>query len=98
MDDQTIELLTVTIRTREKILFQGKAKAVTSINERGLFDVLSEHENFISVVKEKVELHTPDKTFSFTTGILRVEENQVRVYVGLTSEDKTVSQEENVKN
>lgn len=86
MDEIANQSLTVTIRTREKILFQGKATGVTSMNERGLFDVLSGHENFISVIKEKVTLHDSNKEFSFTTGILRVEENNVSVYVGVTEE------------
>jgi F0F1-type ATP synthase epsilon subunit len=77
--------LTVTVRTREKVLFQDDAPSLTSTNDRGLFDVLPEHENFISVVKEKVIIHGHEKEFTFTTGILRVEENKVTVYIGVTN-------------
>jgi F0F1-type ATP synthase epsilon subunit len=85
MDERGTTPLTVTIRTREKILFQGKVTALTSVNERGLFDILSEHENFISIIKEKIILHGSEKTFLFTTGILRVEDNVVSVSIGVTA-------------
>ena len=84
MDEKVLDSLTVTIRTREKILFQGKVTGVTSLNERGIFDVLAGHENFISVVKEKLTIHDSEKSFTFTTGILRVEENVITVYIGVT--------------
>lgn len=85
MDDiLTTKPLSVTIRSREKIIFTGDAPSLSSVNERGLFDILPGHENFISVVKEKVILHGSNKEFPFTTGILQVEENKVSVYIGLT--------------
>ena len=41
--------LQVKISDREKILFEGEAFAVSSKNEIGIFDVLGEHANFVTV-------------------------------------------------
>ena len=75
----------VTIISREKKVYEGEAKAVSSINEKGLFDILPEHTNFISVIKEKVIVEEPNgkKTeFPLIRGVVRVLEGRVQVLIG----------------
>lgn len=80
--------ISVKIRNREKVLFQGSVKSVSSENERGVFDVLPQHANFISIIKKKIVLHKPEKTkqeIEIETGILKVWENQISIYLDILS-------------
>lgn len=90
---QTKLSLNLTIRNREKLLFNGPVKAVSSLNERGVFDILPEHTNFISVIKDFVEVHLPDgksQKLTFTHGVLRVIGSNVLIYVGLLPQLSTL--------
>lgn len=81
------ELLLLKIQTKEGTSFNDKVKAVTSYNDKGIFDVLPEHENFISVVKNKIIIHLldgKDKEMKIDTGVLKVYSNEVHIFLGLT--------------
>ncbi|PIV01185.1 hypothetical protein COS55_02365 [Candidatus Shapirobacteria bacterium CG03_land_8_20_14_0_80_40_19] len=78
------ELLSLTVRTRDKVLFEGEAKSVTSTNEIGVFSVLPQHANFISVIKEflTVTKSSGEKvTFQTKTGLLKIWENEAHVFL-----------------
>ena len=80
--------LTVVMRNKDKVLYSGNAYAVTSINDRGIFDILPQHENFISLIKEKVTIHlTPKekKQIQIENGIVRVIGDKVHIYVNFKS-------------
>ena len=81
-----INPLSITIRTREKVLFSGQAKALTSINEDGLFDVLPQHSNFISIIKDYVTVLKEDNTtlkFDLSSAIMQVTGDIVNIFVGI---------------
>ena len=74
----------VVIRSRQKLLFAGNVAVVSSSNERGVFDILPHHTNFVSLVKEYIEVVTSDRRrlrIQIERGILRVKQNAVEVYV-----------------
>lgn len=76
--------LTVVIRNKDKLLYQGNPFAVTFVNDRGNFDVLPGHENFISLIKEKVTIHQTKKEnqeIQIDNGIARIHKDKVYVYV-----------------
>jgi len=80
------DLLTVTIKSRKETLFEGKAFSITSQNERGFFDVLPFHTNFVTLVKDFVVLDkglSSEKNIQVDKGIVTVTSNVVRVYVGI---------------
>lgn len=82
-DDLTLR---VTVRDRAGALFEGEAEAVSSHNDKGPFDILPLHTNFISIIHKGVVLHLKDKVvkdLSFETGVLKVAENKVEVYLGI---------------
>jgi F0F1-type ATP synthase epsilon subunit len=89
MDEQKKEEyhLDVSVRNPEELLFQGEASSVTTYNEKGLFDVLPIHENFISIIKDKVIVRgkAGEREFPVVKGVIKVEENAVDVFLG---EDK----------
>ncbi|OGH18231.1 MAG: hypothetical protein A2868_01845 [Candidatus Levybacteria bacterium RIFCSPHIGHO2_01_FULL_40_15b] len=75
----------VVIKNKDGVLFEGVGKALTSINEKGIFDVLPLHENFISVVRDFIRIYKTDgksQDVKIATGVLRVTQNRVNVYVG----------------
>lgn len=60
--------------------------AVTSINKKGLFDILPEHENFISIIKDRIIVHkkrNDKQEIKIETGILEVTDNKVNIFLGL---------------
>lgn len=79
-----LQTIKVTIKNKERIIFDGPVNALSSYNDVGLFDVLPLHENFISLIKDKIILHNnnQEKEFKINTGLLWVRENKVDVYLG----------------
>ena len=80
--------LTVVVRNKEKVLYSGQAAAITSINDKGIFDVLPQHENFISLIKEKVIIHPTlkeNEEIQIENGIARVYKDNVYIYVNFKS-------------
>lgn len=81
-------ILTVIIRNKDKVLYSGQAFAITAINDQGPFDVLAEHESFISLIKDKITIHitpTKEQEIQIENGILRVYKDQVFIYVNFKS-------------
>lgn len=82
------ESIHVTVRDRERVVFDGQAKAVSSTNASGVFDILPEHINFISLIKDFVTVHKMDGTnqeIKLPNGIVKVVKNDVRIYIGVAS-------------
>lgn len=76
----------VKVISREKVVYEGPAKWVSSKNEQGKFDVLPEHANFISLVNAEVsigEVNGQTVRFQVDDGVLRVTENKVEVFLGV---------------
>ena len=80
------EKLVAIIRDRSALLFQGTVEAVSSFNDKGPFDILPQHQNFISLIKQAVILHfagKQEKRIELTSGVLKVSSNNVEVYLGI---------------
>lgn len=76
--------LNVIIREPQKILFEGSAKSLSSVNEKGAFDVLPSHAQFVATVDEYVKLILPngsEKKFDVAEGVLRVKGDSIEVYL-----------------
>ena len=77
-------VLTVIVRNKDKVLYNGQAYAVSAINDKGPFDILAQHENFISLIRDKVIIHTDAKEkqeIQIENGILRVSKNKIYIHV-----------------
>ena len=79
--------LAVYVRDPEKLVYEGIVKRVTAINSKGIFDILGIHENFITIIKDKIIIRTEheEKEFPVVQGILKVEGNIVNVFLGTES-------------
>lgn len=74
------------IKNRETILFEGDVFSVTSYNEIGRFDILPQHANFISLLKDKIsytDFDGKEVSISLNSGIIKVENNQVNIFLGI---------------
>lgn len=80
------KLISILVRNVESVLFQDYAKSVSSVNEKGRFDILPLHSNFISIIKEKIVIYDKNnqkKEIKIDQGILRIVENKVEIYLGV---------------
>ncbi len=90
-----INLFHLKVSSREGIVFEGEVSSLSSYNEKGKFDILASHANFISLIKKSLTIRadgsdTDDKTnkgvtkeIAFDNALLRVQENKVEVYLGI---------------
>ena len=79
-------LLKLKVRTPEKSVYEGDAKSVSSVNERGPFDVLSAHQNFITLIREKLVIYDVNgekQDIPVQRGVMRVHENEVTIFLGV---------------
>ncbi len=94
--EQVPQQFHVIVRDLEKVLFDGSAKAVSSFNTVGQFDVLPGHAHFISLVRNSVVLYVGKerKSFPVEQGILRVKDGRINIFLGLESlEAKQIAQQ-----
>ena len=76
----------VTVLTPQRLLYKGPAVAITSVNDQGEFDVLPQHSNFITLIKDRLVIHFDEKksqSFVMDKGVVRCRENEVKVFLGL---------------
>lgn len=81
-------LISLTVKSREKTLFKGKVSSLSSTNQKGVFDILPLHANFITLVNQKVTVVTDQgltQEIIVSNGILRFSENAVEIFLGVTS-------------
>ena len=83
MDDKSI---LVRVRSRQGLVFEGVAVAVSSVNARGPFDVLPDHANFVSTISKKLTILKEDgkrEEINVDSGLMQVYHNQVLVFLGI---------------
>lgn len=79
-------LLDLVIQSKFGVVYNDKVAAVSSKNDKGVFDILPEHENFISIIKESIVVHkklNQNQEMKIGNGILRVYKNKVNIYIGI---------------
>ena len=82
----TTETLSVVVRKKDGIIFQGPAESITSTNDKGIFDILPKHTNFVAVIKNTLIIRPVQKpaiTMSVPRGIIHVKKNTVEVFIGI---------------
>ncbi|MBI2641433.1 hypothetical protein HYW87_02450 [Candidatus Roizmanbacteria bacterium] len=76
----------VSIYTLESVTYQGRARIVSSINEKGPFDVLPLHANFISIIKDKIMIREAEggkKEFPIKSGVMKVYQDSIFIFLGV---------------
>lgn len=72
--------------SRGGIIYEGKVKSITSHNEMGVFDVLAQHANFISLISKGLVIRDTNniaKEIKFDNALIKVVTNDVEIYVGV---------------
>lgn len=80
--------ISVLVRNNDGVLYDGKALSISSINDYGTFDILPRHANFICLIHEKLVIvisKDEKKEMDVDTGVLRVYDNIVDIFLGVTS-------------
>jgi len=80
--------LLLQIRKRSGLVYRGYVKTITSQNEKGVFDVLPAHTNFITLIESFVQITLSSgekKEFNIDTALMKVENNQVEIFQDITS-------------
>lgn len=89
-------ILQVKILSPKKMIFLGQADSVSSTNSSGKFDILPQHANFITLVKNKPLVVTTSKgtqSYTFNLAIVLAINNAVTVYTDIgTVSDNTSPQ------
>ena len=78
--------ISVTIYGLDSILYQGSVIGITSVNDKGKFDILPLHSNFISIVSDFLILHENNgeqKEFKLNKGVLKFTNNEANIFLGL---------------
>jgi F0F1-type ATP synthase epsilon subunit len=78
--------LQVVIKSREKELYNDYASSVTSLNATGVFDILGQHANFITLIKSYIVVDEGLPTrqeFKLDRGVIRVNSDVVTAYLGI---------------
>jgi F0F1-type ATP synthase epsilon subunit len=80
------DLLNLSVRNRDKVIYSGKVSSITSVNKKGKFDVLPRHANFISLIHDFVIIREPsgrEQKIAVDNGVLRVEQDRIEVFFGI---------------
>jgi len=80
------EKIHFTLRNRNQIVFNDYVKAITSKNDTGIFDILPEHSNFISLISAPLTIHKLDgqkQEITFKSGLIKVKDNAIFGYIDL---------------
>lgn len=78
--------LHVILRDRDKVIINSDVQTISGVNEKGIFDILPLHSNFITLIEQHIILTRTDGTKEevvVNNGILRVIENRVEIYLGV---------------
>ena len=69
---------------QKELRFAGYAKSFSSVNEKGPFDILPAHENFVSVISGPITIEDEGgvkKQFTVENAVVEASGNLVKVFV-----------------
>lgn len=84
-------LIHLRVRNRDGVIFEDDVKAVSSVNDKGPFDVLPRHANFITLIKNYIVIRKKDNSkqdFKVDSGLLQATNNTVVVFIGIVNLSK----------
>jgi len=85
-DIEKIKKINVSIKNKKEQLYLGEASSITSKNNRGVFDILPYHVNFITLIRDFIVIDrdlSTEKRYEMENGILYTISNKVEIYIGL---------------
>ena len=82
------EHLQVKVLSLQKVVYEGEAISVSSVNVKGIFDILPLHTQLITVCEKEVivrERAGEEMRFEIQKGVIRVAGNTVKIFLGFES-------------
>ncbi len=82
------DVLHVEVRNPDKVVFSGNAVAISSKNSVGPLDILPQHENFISLVNDKITIYQDKhqkQEIPNISAIIKNKLNNVNIFLGVES-------------
>lgn len=79
-------LISVMVRNRMGVVWEGEAAALSSQNKVGVFDILPRHINFVSTVGKRLRIQKLDgkiEEISAESGLIHVYADKVTVFLGV---------------
>lgn len=82
-------ILQVRVLSPKKMIFLGQAESVTSTNSAGKFDILPQHANFITLIKNHpiviISKQKQVMQYTFNLAILYALNNSVTIYTEIST-------------
>jgi F0F1-type ATP synthase epsilon subunit len=83
------QILQVRVLSPKKMIFLGQAESVTSTNTTGKFDILPQHANFITLIKNSpiviINKQKQKVEFTFNLAIMYALNNNVTIYTEIST-------------
>ncbi len=79
-------VIKLTIRDSQGIVFDGEVDRITSYNEVGSFDVYPMHANFISILRKQIDLysnHKKLKEIKIEQAVMKIKHDVMTIYLGI---------------
>ncbi len=83
MDTQMTPQLDVIVNSPNRLIWEGKAQSVSSENSTGVFDILPEHANFVTMIENKpivIRTGLKEEIFQYDNAVLSVKGNLLTIY------------------
>lgn len=74
------------IVAKDGILFDGDIRSLTSYNDKGKFDILALHANFISIIYKSIKIVDSkgiEKEMTIQKALLKNRQNNLEIYLGI---------------
>lgn len=81
--------LDVLVISPEKVVYEGKADSISSLNNKGKFDILPLHANFISIISKSLLIQDKSgqkKELNIDNGIIKVLRDKVYIFLGIQTD------------
>jgi F0F1-type ATP synthase epsilon subunit len=76
----------VTVLDNEETVFDDEVVTLSSTNQRGNFDILSLHSNFITIIQKELILRQEDKTtkrIKINQAVMQCLNHSVKIFLGI---------------
>lgn len=80
------QVIKLTVRDTENVVFEGDVDRITSYNEVGTFDVYPMHANFISILRKQIDLynnHKKIKELKIEQAVMKIKRDVASIYLGI---------------
>jgi len=91
------QVIRLKVIDREEEIFDEDVAAISSTNAKGPFDILPQHANFITLIRDYIRVHRHDadpQLIKVDNGVLRYRNGTAEVYIGVLSPEADESESE----